>query len=381
MKYRLNNFFLVFISASLGGLNSRNTASAHSTRQDTNVNEAQSQQNSTLSSNARVVNGVQASITEFPYASFIYIDEGNSGEVCTGALLSSTVLVTAAHCLLKNFTTPYNPAQITVSVGSSNYIVNNNNRYLASRLYAHPQFDADTLQNDIGLIMLSSPVPSSLATPVAIFSGKVTDGMGLVAAGWGVTSNSPTATTASVLNKVPLVVSSAAACKELNPYWISNDGPTVCTININGQDTCYGDSGGPLAYIGNNVNSLVGITSFGNVVGDQDTAPPCGVNGGAGYYTHLYYHINWISSTTGMSTTQLLGSDVDKSNTTTNTQTTTMGSAGKTTSTGKTTAAGKTTSADTIASADTTTSAATITSSGNYILLSVILNQLVSLLF
>ncbi|OMH83906.1 Chymotrypsin B [Zancudomyces culisetae] len=259
-----------------------------------------------LTSNQRVVNGVPALINEFPYAVFIYIDLGSSGEVCTGSLISDSVVVTAAHCLLKDLKEPYSPSKFLVSAGSIKSIDTNTNRFKVKATYSHPKFNKNSLANDIGLLVLSSPVPSSIATPVSIYDDVVGDGMNVTAAGWGVTSNNANASASKVLNKVPLIVSSSSTCKTLNPFWKNNNDYSICTVNVKNQDTCYGDSGGPLTYIEDGAHLLVGLTSMGNAPGDDTTSSLCGVNGGAAYYTHVFYFIDWISQTTGIKKEDLL---------------------------------------------------------------------------
>ncbi|OMH83547.1 Trypsin-1, partial [Zancudomyces culisetae] len=257
--------------------------------------------NFTLSANARIINGSPAALQEFPYAVFIYSEVSRSAEVCTGSLIADNVVVTAAHCLLYNLSYTFSPSQMLVSAGSVSNIRNNYDRYKVSKVIPHPQFSKASLRNDIGLIILSSPVPSSKATPATIYNESVKDNMNVIAAGWGVTSNDEDATSASVLNKVPLVTSSSATCKTLNPFWSSNSGSSICTLNVSGQDTCYGDSGGPLAYPVNGANYLVGLTSLGNAPGSEnsDDPPICGAEGGAGYYTRVAYYLDWIVQVTG----------------------------------------------------------------------------------
>ncbi|OMJ30394.1 Chymotrypsin-2 [Smittium culicis] len=178
---------------------------------------------------------------------------------------------------------PFPIKDLYISVGSQYNIEKNPNVYRATKALAHPDYDFNSALNDIGIIKLESAVdPDSpqLRNKVSfakIYNKNVTDGLPVKAAGWGVTSNDPNASISSVLMSVPLLISSDKTCKNLNPAWAGNDKTSICTLNQNGQDTCYGDSGGPLAYIGSDVRPLVGITSIGNAPGNPDR-PPCGLD-------------------------------------------------------------------------------------------------------
>ncbi|OMH81732.1 Serine protease 56 [Zancudomyces culisetae] len=268
-----------------------------------------------LSSGARVVNGTIAEFHDFPYAIFIYIDLGTGGEACAGSLIADNVVVTAAHCLLDSKGQKYPAKNVLLSAGSEKSIQTNTNRFSANDTFVFPSFDPNTLVHDIGLVILSAPIPRTIATPIPIYSGEIVDSLSVFAAGWGITSNGPNASISNVLNQVPLKVSSADTCKKLNGYWVNNNNYCVCTANANGQDTCYGDSGGPLVHKEQGIPTLVGLTSLGNAPGNK-IRPECGMNGGVAYYTRIHFFIDWISSTTGINKLQLSYPSSNVSNTT-----------------------------------------------------------------
>ncbi|OMJ16990.1 Transmembrane protease serine 4, partial [Smittium culicis] len=130
------------------------------------------------------------------------------------------------------------------------------------------------------------------------------DSIPVEAAGWGVTSND-VKSASDTLNYVPLHLSSSSICKGFNSYWSSNAGSFICTENVNSQDTCFGDSGGPLSYSSVSPKPIIGITSFGRDP-SKDSTLQCGAAGGVGFYTHAYYYIDWISSTSNIPKSNLL---------------------------------------------------------------------------
>ncbi|OMJ28108.1 Serine protease 55 [Smittium culicis] len=251
----------------------------------------------------RIINGVQASLSLFPFAVFIYTDLGDTGSACGGSLIAPNVVLTAAHCLYdeKN---PTPASSLAVSANSLFNIQNNSNIYSVSKAIPHPSYNPETAANDIGILILSknTNVPSS--SFAKIYDLPISNSLATAAAGWGVTSNASNSTVSQVLMTVPLVISSSSNCKSLNPNYTNNDGMAVCTMNQNSQDTCYGDSGGPLVYTGVSPYPLLGVTSFGNAPTAASTPsgekPPCAATGGFGFYTHVYYFIDWIASTASL---------------------------------------------------------------------------------
>ena len=60
----------------------------------------------------------------------------------------------------------------------------------------------------------------------------------------------------------------------------------VCAGNLNGTDSCGGDSGGPLICIDNGKAVLSGIVSFGRGCADTSRIP--------GVYANVAYLLDWV---------------------------------------------------------------------------------------
>ena len=99
----------------------------------------------------RIVGGESAGAGTWGWAVSIYIAPGY---LCGGSILSSTWIVTAAHCVVNA-----SASDIYVFAGS-NVQWSGQVRNL-SGLTVHPSYDPNTKQNDIALLQLESPLNMS----------------------------------------------------------------------------------------------------------------------------------------------------------------------------------------------------------------------------
>ncbi|OMH80899.1 Trypsin [Zancudomyces culisetae] len=135
---------------------------------------------SDIHGNARMISWVQAKREDFPYIGAL-----NMGENCSVLLISNQTAVTAASCFLDRkdkLSKHLDSTRVIISEGIPNY--NSTGVFGARKVHIHPEFSPKSLENDIAVIELKSPVSKDIATPVAIYSGNVADGMDLVTAGW-----------------------------------------------------------------------------------------------------------------------------------------------------------------------------------------------------
>jgi secreted trypsin-like serine protease len=150
--------------------------------------------------------------------------------------------------------------------------------------------------NDIALLRLSSRVQyNDFIKPICLQPDrnlKITDllGQSLVVAGFGATES---ASSSSTKQQVSIRVVETDKCDQIFRKEGRRLADTqICAGGVKNQDSCTGDSGGPLMKLVN-INQelswvLYGIVSYGS--------KPCGEANIPGVYTKVDQYIDWITS-------------------------------------------------------------------------------------
>lgn len=198
----------------------------------------------------RIVGGEEASLSDHPYA--VYLTDSNGNQYCGAVVVSSSAVVTAAHCAKA-----IAQSDTRVVAGRQDKRTYDGVVLAVSNTWIDPDFTDPTKGDDIAVLTVSGRLPYRPAK-VADAGDRASYETGTKATvlGWGRLSDG--GARSDTLRSVVVPVVSDSACK--TDYGTYDPASMVCAgYQDGGKDACQGDSGGPLV-VG---DTLIGIVSFG----------------------------------------------------------------------------------------------------------------------
>ncbi len=285
----------------------------------------------------KIVGGTKAAEGAYPFqVALLRVRRNQDGtftpiaQFCGGTLVTARYVLTAAHCLAQGdrgtISSITNPRDIAIMIGSTN-LLGKADRILVKRVIPHPRYVPGTSVNDIALLELErAPLPESGAQRVTIVTAETEAAAlpvnaDLTIIGWGMTEakrpsmdlleTTVKAVDRNACNRVLTMARmqagdldkafsdlsftfnlSPVARRAIENTIVQNGGTVtpqmICAgAEVDGRDTCPGDSGGPiLRRLENGQIVQVGIVSFG--IGQ------CGVAALPGVYTRLSLYTDWM---------------------------------------------------------------------------------------
>ncbi|KAK8386366.1 hypothetical protein O3P69_010793 [Scylla paramamosain] len=259
------------------------------------------------SSQHRVVFGEDAPLYAFPWMVLLgYRDRSNPAWKCGGTLISDRYVLTAAHCVHRNFTVASGNGDV-VAVRVGEHTISTNPDCAASsavpcapapqdfdpeEVIVHTQFNKRApVSDDIALIRLSRKVTiTTSAHPVCLppagldvqsFLGA-RDG---VVAGWGATENT---SSSDILQAAKIPFANKTVCEPFYRGQLVDE--QVCFGGRGNVDSCFGDSGGPVFQASNDIPrfTMLGIVSRG--------LRECGTPGAPAVYTNVAFYTQWVTN-------------------------------------------------------------------------------------
>jgi secreted trypsin-like serine protease len=251
--------------------------------------------------NASIVDGVNASIAEFPFQVALYdprLGSPGKGFFCGGVILSATRVATAAHCLVGEGGRPSQAAEIEVLAGST-YLdppESGSVRDPVAVAAINAGYNPATSDYDVGVLSLSRPLWSgptpalnglSTIAPLppdaaladlragsALAGEASAPAVQATVSGWGDLTPQPGGGLSYPrrLRKASVPLVSTALCEA--DYATIEQAITPRMVCAGARtDSCYGDSGGPLVLTGEGdaaqpaSDVLMGLVDFGDGCG------------------------------------------------------------------------------------------------------------------
>lgn len=231
------------------------------------VNEDTTFVRDSMDVNQRIVGGEETSIAKHPYMVSIHKNRGGVfSHACGGSIIHSSIILTAAHCVVDETfrTTPRK--LLLVCAGTTDSInIRDAQKIDVNAIFIHPKYNRQANINDIAMLILQEQLlfgknvkAIRLATE-DLYKGKEPadffSRLDCVVAGWGVTQENAHKIQRK-LRFAYLSLFENDECADALPRDLMET--EICTLT-KGKDSCQGDSGGPLVC----QDYQVGIVSWG----------------------------------------------------------------------------------------------------------------------
>jgi secreted trypsin-like serine protease len=239
---------------------------------------------------ASVVAGDQAAHGSFPYLAFVYFRDGGEAEACTGTVVASNVVLTAAHCVVDGAGAPRPATVFQVVTGDVDWEGGDRELSTVSAVVVHPEYAPGGERGnwaDVAVLQLSQPVS---APPVRLATEASTSGSAALIAGWGKLSPAQPGPAATA-HFATTTVQPAGFCAEQADHF--DPAGQLCVLDTadGAHSACSGDSGGPLLVVapGTADEPLeIGIASFSA----SDSCAPSSPQ----YYTRADLVAPWVAA-------------------------------------------------------------------------------------
>lgn len=237
----------------------------------------------------RIVNGYVATEGQFPYqVAVLALTQFELYYICGGSIITSEWVLSAAHCTY--------PHRTFLLRFGSNQLWANGQLQRTTEVVNHPNYNQDTLNNDVSLLRIPSPLDlengslRAIRLPGPEFRNLRFVGERSRVAGWGIDNSGEYST---VLNFADMEIIDNGSCGRLYGEVLVTRG-VLCAYGYNNrrQGLCGGDSGSALVILHNGEWVQVGIAAFG-ALNACERGHPSG-------FSRITTYNAWIKRTAGL---------------------------------------------------------------------------------
>ncbi|XP_015599347.1 phenoloxidase-activating factor 2 [Cephus cinctus] len=235
----------------------------------------------------------QASYGAYPWQAALLTTSNNY--IGSGVLINSNHVLTVAHKVAA-----YRNGGFKVRLGEWDARSTTEQypyqEYQVARLFIHPNFNSQNLQNDVAVIRLASNVPISSSPNIntaCLPNSMPSPQTRCWVSGWGKNAFGSSGSYQSIMKEVDVPILSQTTCEtqlrgtRLGQFFVLDRNSFLCAGGEMGKDACTGDGGSPLVcQNGFGAFQVVGMVAWG--IG-------CATAGVPGIYINVVNFLSWIN--------------------------------------------------------------------------------------